>query len=59
MQKTFCRVVSGRYEGREGFIFGAIPGNDLKCVLFYPKEGIHPYRVAMRPSELEACEWQR
>lgn len=44
------RVVSGKYSGRIGF--GEKP-NQFGLVMFYPVEGIHPYRVCLWASELE------
>lgn len=44
------RVISGKYSGRIGF--GEKP-NQLGLVMFYPIEGIHPYRVCLSASELE------
>lgn len=50
-----CKVISGSYVGREGmadFSNTAKTGN----VMFYPKEGIHPYRVCLRKEQVEVVE---
>ena len=48
--KINCRVVSGKYAGREGYI--TEKPNELGLVMFYPKEGQNPYRVCLRFSEM-------
>lgn len=44
------RVISGKYAGRIGK--GTNP-NEFGLVMFYPVEGIHPYRVCLPISNLE------
>ena len=46
------KVISGEYTGREGV---ADFSNTQKTgnVMFYPKEGIHPYRVCLGVEEIQ------
>lgn len=43
------RVVSGKYAGR----FGHCEFSNYGTVMFYPIEGIHPYRVCLMQNEIE------
>lgn len=43
-------VIKGKYEGRKGK--ATIP-NKLGLVMFYPEEGIHPYRVCLANEEVK------
>ena len=43
------RVVSGKYAGR----IGRCEFSKYGSVMFYPIEGIHPYRVCLMANEVE------
>ena len=44
-----CRVISGKYAGRIGHCKTTKYGS----VMFYPIEGVHPYRVCLMEHEVE------
>lgn len=44
-----CRVVSGRYQGRNGY--GEV--SKYNTVMFYPNDGMGPYRVCLMANEVE------
>ena len=44
-----CRVISGKYTGRVGYCEVSQYGS----VMFYPIEGVYPYRVCLMASEVE------
>ena len=50
MKKMF-RVMSGKYQGRIGYCEF---NNAYGSVMFYPVEGVHPYRVCLMQNEVEA-----
>ena len=43
-------IIKGEYKGRKG---KATMQNELGLVMFYPEEGIHPYRVCLSSEEVE------
>lgn len=47
--KKMYRVISGKYTGRVGYCEFFNHGT----VMFYPAEGIHPYRVCLRQNEIK------
>jgi hypothetical protein len=46
-------VIKGEYKGRIG---KATEINEVGNVMFYPKEGIHPYRVCLVANEIRYIE---
>ena len=51
--KTKCKVINGKYSGREGYI---IDNPNFGFIMFYSKEGIYPYRVCLPYKDLEVIE---
>lgn len=47
--KNYGIVIKGKYTGREGYFTDE---NYLGLVMFYPKEGIHPYRVCLERTDI-------
>ena len=43
-------VIKGKYKGRKG---KATMQNELGLVMFYPEEGIHPYRVCIKAEDIK------
>ena len=43
--KNYGKIVKGNYIGREGYF---TEENKYGLVMFYPKEGIYPYRVCLK-----------
>ena len=45
-----AKVVNGEYKGRGG---EATEVNEVGNVMFYPEEGIHPYRVCLNIRDIK------
>lgn len=46
-------ITEGEYKGRIGRIEANLPGEKFGNCMFYPKEGIHPYRICLKLSSIE------
>lgn len=49
-----CKVINGKYCGREGYI--TKNPNSFGLVMFYSKEGVYPYRVCLSYKDLEVIK---
>lgn len=45
-----AKVVNGKYKGRIG---KAVETKKVGNIMFYPKEGIHPYVVCLKSENIE------
>lgn len=52
--KIFCKVINGKYAGREGYILAG--PNEYGLVQFYSKEGAYPYRVNLYAKDVEVID---
>ena len=52
--KIFCKVINGKYTGREGYILAG--PNEYGLVQFYSKEGVYPYRVNLCAKDVEVID---
>lgn len=48
--KNYGVVINGKYTGREGYFTDV---NKYGLVMFYPNEGIHPYRVCLEVNDIK------
>ena len=46
-------VICGQYSGRSG---NATEPNKYGNVMFYPVEGVHPYRVCLKANDIKFIE---
>ena len=46
-------IVEGEYKGRIGMVTEV---NEVGNVMFYPMEGIHPYRICLRIDQIKYIE---
>lgn len=49
-QMKEAQVINGKYAGRAG---KATLANKYGLVMFYPVEGIHPYRVCLKVTDIQ------
>lgn len=52
--KIFCKVINGKYAGREGYILSG--PNEYGLVQFYSKGGAYPYRVNLYAKDVEVID---
>lgn len=52
--KIFCKVINGKYAGRESYILAG--PNEYCLVQFYSKEGAYPYRVNLYAKDVEVID---